>query len=62
MEITRAVLVVFRRITIDDVPEDQRIEEREDLVDRRQHQRCCQQALLLTQVRDQNLHRSSLID
>ena len=33
------VLVVARRVLVDDVPEDQRIEQREDLVDRRQAQR-----------------------
>ena len=50
------VLAESRRVVVDDVPEDQRIEQREDLVGRRQHERQKNQPAILAQVGEEEIH------
>jgi hypothetical protein len=52
----RRVLVVLGGVAVDDVPEDQRIEQREDLVDRREEEREDHEAPVRTQVAIESRH------
>ena len=61
-ELGGGVLLELRRVRIDDVAEDQRIEEREDLVDRRQHERERDQRPVTFQIREEQLHYDRAFD
>ena len=56
-ELAGRVLRVARRVLVDDVAEDQRVEQREDLVDRGQHEGQRDQAPVPAQVRVEQPHR-----
>ena len=56
-ELEAGVLAVTRGVRIDDVPEDEWIEQRKDLVYRRQHQRGYAQFPVLLQITIQDSHR-----
>jgi hypothetical protein len=58
-ELGGRVLLKLRRVLVDDVAEDQRIEQRKDLVDRRERERECHQAPVLLQVAEEEPHRCS---
>ena len=49
-----------RRVLVDDVAEDQRIEQREDLVDGRQHERERHQPPVVREIRGKQLHPSMI--
>src|SRR5947207_15678278 len=57
-ELGGRVLVVLRGVPIDDVPKDERIEQREDLVDRSQKQRKDDQQAVAVEVPKKKAHRS----
>ena len=57
-ELARRVLREPRRVLVDDVAEDQRVEQREDLVDRRQDQRERDQPPVVREIRGKQLHGS----
>jgi len=57
-ELSGRVLGEPGRVLVDDVPEDQGIEQREHLVDRREHQRKNNQSPVILQIRGQKLHVS----
>ena len=46
----------LRRVLVDDVAEDQRVEQREDLVDRGEHERRRDETAVMAQVAVQELH------
>ena len=54
-ELARRVLGEPRRVVVDDVPEDQGVEEREHLVDRREHERERDESPVVPQVRVEQL-------
>ena len=58
-ELTRRVLLKPRRVLVDHVPEDQRIEEREDLVDRGQGERERDEAAVLPEITVKKFHDSA---
>src|SRR4029453_4483718 len=47
-----------RRVVVDDVPEDQRVEQREDLVDRGETERERDERPILAQIREKQRHAS----
>ncbi len=55
-ELARRVAVEARRVLVDHVPEDERVEQGEDLVDRRQHERQQDEPPVRPQVRQQQSH------
>src|SRR5579864_6738992 len=55
-ELAGGVLGELRRVAVDDVAKDQRVEQGKHLVDRRQHQRERDQASVIPQVRIEELH------
>jgi len=59
-ELPGRVLREARRIVVDDVTEDERVEEGEDLVDGCQHERDQHEASVVAQVRVEQLHVTGL--
>src|SRR5678816_1401202 len=59
-EFTGRVILVSSRIRIDDVPENQRIKEGKDLVDRRQNEREGHQCPVFLEITVQNIHSATL--
>ena len=59
-ELAGRVLLEPGGVLVDDVAEDQRIEQREDLVDRRQHKRQRDQAAVVPEVAVEQLHDSGV--
>ena len=55
-ELARGMLAELRRVVVDDVPEDQRVEQREDLVDRRQDEREDDDRPVAAQIGQQEAH------
>ena len=60
-ELAGAVLAIAGGVLVDDVPEDQRVEQREDLVDGRQAQGQDDKLAIVTQVAEQQGHAVSTV-
>jgi len=58
-ELPGGELLEFRRVLVDDVPEYQRIEQREDLIDGRKNQRESHQAPIAAKIGQEQYHRGS---
>ena len=55
-ELTRCVFAIPRRVLIDHMAEDDRIQKRKDLVDRREHEDQGDQKAVLFEVREEYFH------
>ncbi len=57
----RLVFAKARRVIVDYVPEDERVQQREDLVGCRQHERQKNQPAVFAQVRGEQIHNRILL-